>query len=262
MKILQGLIGLLFSLLAMNVMAETSEEKEYVRVIEKEEKRESEVDFVLSARFGWDWAKVGKSQHVKLLDFDPAPDYFKTDNEWSTRPFIGGFLGLEFPIVNQYNLWQTGFSFYQTRVFSTSGVDYFLSEPDFGDREYHYSIRNQRVMFENKWLHQIHKRVYVYLLGGIGAAFNKAYNYHEVSLEPHTPADGIFSEHTKTSFTYSIGLGTEVAFTKHIRAGLGYQFSDLGKVSLGDYNNGNTDDTITTSNTSTNELVMQLSYIF
>jgi len=221
------------------------------------------INAVAAFRFGSDWAQVGESQHVQLLDIDPAPDYFDTTNSTSYRPVFGGFFGVEVPFFDFPHMrWQTGVAYYQTDKLETEGIEYFFSLPDFGNKTYSYRVKNQRWLFENKFLYGFHPRLSAYALGGLGVAFNTASDYHEASIDGTTPATGIFASDDMGSFSYAMGFGFEGQIIQNIRLSLGYQFSDLGKVSLGNYNNGNTTDTLSFSTMPTQEIIMQLSLVF
>lgn len=218
---------------------------------------------VVALRVGWDYASVGKSQHIQLLNTDPAPDFFDSEQENSSRAVFGGFLGIEFPLRYHYPMrWQTGVAFYQTDNFETDGIEYFFSLPAFGDKEYSYQIKNQRVMIENKFLFKMYRGLYGYLLGGVGIAINNASDYHEESLDFTTPATGVFQDNTTASLSYSLGIGAELSVLDPFRIAVGYQYSDLGQITLGEYNNSNTGETLTHNHTPTQELILQFSYLF
>jgi len=253
-----------FSLLSITVAAANDDTTSYKTFLDLVQPDESErtTKFVASGRFGWDWAKVGNSQYIKFVNIQPAPSYFDTEQSTNERFLLGGFLGVEFPFLIKRLHWQTGAAYYQTNNFKTKGIIYDWSLPDEGNREYHYQIKNQRVMFENKFLYRLTKYFYGYILGGVGAAFNKSQGYYEVALNQNTTPGGVFEPHTETSVSYSVGIGAEAILTDYLRAGVGYQFSDLGKTKFGDYSTGNTNETISTAATPTQELILQMSFIF
>jgi opacity protein-like surface antigen len=239
----------LLSLLALNALASETEPQE--------------ISAVVSLRLGWDYAQIAQSQDVQLLRIDPAPDYFESSETNYSAFLFGGFLGLEFPLQSSRDMrWQTGVAYYQSTSFETEGVEYFLSMPDFGDIAYSYSINNQRFMIENKFLYGFTDRLYGYLLGGVGVALNKAYDYSAYSLNNLTPSQGHFDSNTMASFSYSVGLGLEAVVLNNWTMSLGYQFSDLGEYALGDYNFGDTTDTLTMPNMLTQELVFAVSVLF
>ncbi len=218
---------------------------------------------VFSGRLGSSWAEVGHDNRVALVKHEPAPDAFDTTQATSTRLLLGVFIGPEYDLYQETMRWQTGVSYYANpNPYQTEGIRYAYSLPDEGNIRYSYEVFSQRLLFENKYLWEMTDRLFGYLMGGLGVAFNEAKNYQETALNGRTLANGNFEDHTYTAFTYTLGLGLEVAVIDDMRVGLGYQFSDLGKVSLGDFNQGNLGATLMNDHTPTQELVFLLSYTF
>ena len=224
---------------------------------------------VVGLTFGWDWARVGKDQKVLLVSTDPYPDSFVEKSTYSNQPMGGVSAGIEFPIWQNAARWQTTLAYYISNTFETNGIDYFYSIPTLGNKKYQFSLMNQRAMFENKVLFALDEVLYdypgfyFYLMLGIGLAFNNAYDYHETSIDPTTPPpDTYFADNSTTSPTYSAGLGIEAELAETLRLGLGYRFSDFGQVSLGDYNYGDTGNTLTNNNVLVNEMILELTVVF
>lgn len=214
-------------------------------------------------RVGWDYATIGQNKHVQFLNSAPAPDLFQTSQTTSSRAMYGGFLGLEFPLKYSYPMrWQTAVGYYQTNSMHTNGIDYFFSLPEFGNKSYSYNVTNQRVLLENKFMFKMVEWLYGYAMGGVGVSFNKAYGYKEVAIDPSTPADGYFQDNTSASLAYSGGVGVEAFIVDNFRMSFGYQFSELGQIQLGQYNNSNTGQTLTTTPTPTQELILQFTAVF
>lgn len=223
---------------------------------------------LITFTFGWDWAMASDTETVLLLTSDPYPDRFVSNDQTSSVPMGGIFVGAEFPFESKPYRLQSGFSYYTASPYEAAGIDYFYSIPSMGNKEYSYSITSQRIFFENKFLYEIPsiygstQNIFVYLSAAAGAAINRAYNYQETAIDPNTTATGAFASNTVYSFAYSVGAGIEAQLGKTIRLGLGYRFNDLGEVSLGDYSDANTSNTIDTDNTYVNEAVLQLSTFF
>lgn len=247
--------AVLLSLLAFNAQAEPPDRDRPIRA-------------VLGLTFGWDWAQTGQDQDVLLVSSDPAPDFFDANTTTSSKPLGGASIGIEFPIRFIGSRWQTSLAYYQSGDFTVSGIDYFYSLPNYGNKEYSYKVNSQRALLENKLLVNLSnvaywpQTIYVYFVAAIGIAFNDAYGYKEKSLDLQTPADGVFSPHMQTSPTYSLGAGFEYEPVSTLRFGIGYRFTDLGKVTLGDYNNGDTDSTLNINNTWAQEALLQMSILF
>jgi opacity protein-like surface antigen len=214
-------------------------------------------------RVGWDYATIGQNKHIQFLNSDPAPDLLETSQTTSSRAMYGGFLGLEFPLKYSYPMrWQTAVGFYQTNSMLTNGIDYFFSLPEFGNKSYSYKVTNQRVLLENKFMFEMVHWLYGYAMGGVGISFNKAYAYKEVAIDITTPADGFFQDNTSAALAYSGGVGVEAFIVDNFRMSFGYQFSELGQIEFGQYNNSNTGQTLTTTPTPTQELILQFTAVF
>jgi opacity protein-like surface antigen len=239
-----------------------------LREFEEEEEDEYEFpyefDFVGSVRIGVDHAAVGENQQVRISTVDTAPNDFILTNPWQTKMVWGGFLGVEFPLFDsRVYSWQTGAAYYNTNPFHVQGIVTAVGDPAAAELNFEYTVRNQRAMWENKLFAKLNDRFSIYFLGGIGAAFNKASDFEETVRDPRDDVDAYFENNTKTSFSYSAGLGLEIVLWENLRSSLGYQFSDLGKIELGDLDTSDsTNETLTSPNTQTHEFIFGLSYVY
>jgi len=90
----------------------------------------------------------------------------------------------------------------------------------------------QQLLIENKLIFNTKTKYYPYLLVGLGVSFNQSENY-----DINYPADLFFTplyeDNVQTSFSYSLGLGIDFQVAHELRIGLGYRFTDLGEVALG-----------------------------
>jgi opacity protein-like surface antigen len=171
-------------------------------------------------------------------------------------------VGIEFP-MSEENRWQTGFSYYQAATFEVEGQVQQLSDPAYTSFEFNYKVNNQRILWENRWLSEVADDYFFYLMGGLGIAFNRAYDFDENNeLNPAADIDPFFKDKTTTSLTYSFGVGVETEVIEDLRLGLGYQYSDLGKVELDTFEGQVTDDTIQTSSSPAQEILLMLTYFF
>ena len=76
------------------------------------------------------------------------------------------------------------------------------------------------------------EKIKPFLMIGIGAAYNKISNY-QTNVPPFLEFTPAFSNHTQTNFTYAIGPGIDVSWSKSFRIGLAYRFTDLGSANTG-----------------------------
>jgi len=220
---------------------------------------------VVSLRAGVDTVRAGSAQNILITPTDPSRTHFTTDNTWSSV-FVWGLLaGIEIPFGNNDTYrWQSGVAFYSTPSYEVSGQVNPNGNPSIVDYHYSYSVETQRIMFENKLLVGLNEKIYLYFLGGIGEAINKATGFKYNSVDPAVPQnDIIFENNTNYSLSYSFGLGLEWAVVESIRLGLGYQYSDFGKIKLGHMRStGTTSETIQTDSTPAHEVLLNLTYVF
>ena len=223
-------------------------------------------DFIASLRVGADIADIGKDQHVLLSPLDPKEDNFLVEDEWHLRAMWGAMAGIEMPLEDEYEdyRWQTGLAYYQTQNFDIKGVEETFSQPALANRNFEYSVRNIRVLWENKLLREVDEHIYVYLFLGLGVNINSAFDYkNQQANSPGVLPNPAFDDNTQYSFSYSVGFGAEMDVMEDLRAGVGYQFSDLGRVELGEIDSAlASSQTLEHSNTLTNEFIFNLTYLF
>jgi opacity protein-like surface antigen len=135
--------------------------------------------------------------------------------------------------------------------------------PKFDNFTYAYHIQPLRVMLTSKVLTTLssHQSLHPYFSWELGAAFNRANNYHETPIIPLVAPMSPFSSHTETSFAWGLGIGMDYNVTQHVRAGIGYQFSNLGAASLGSTSAATTNQTLSLSHLYTNQLRFQLTFL-
>ena len=67
--------------------------------------------------------------------------------------------------------------------------------------------------------------------------------------------------HNQNSFSWGVGVGIDARLNRHIRAGIGYEFSDLGKASLGPTPAALTTQTLSLAHIYANQLRIQFSFL-
>jgi opacity protein-like surface antigen len=179
-------------------------------------------------------SNLGKSQGFPIQnpDTDQFYNYVARDST-QTATLFDFFLGAEWQL-RQNCLLQAGVDYNQVSSFDvkgslTQGVDV-ISEDNY---TYHYSLSSKQLLAQGKLLYTIKEHYHPYVLVGVGAAFNKAYNF-TTSVPPNLTFTRMYQNNTTTSFSYAVGLGLDIDATAHLRVGIGYRFIDLGKAKLGD----------------------------
>lgn len=150
-------------------------------------------------------------------------------------PFFNAFVGGQWPLTSNLDV-QAGLAYYYIGSFSADGtVNQGVDPQSSNVYDVDYQIRSQSLLFDTKWLYAP-GRYHPYLSAGVGCAFNNASDFDVTIVPPFTTVSREFNDHDTTSFTYTVGLGVDVDVYERVRIGVGYRFSDLGKVSLGDSN--------------------------
>jgi opacity protein-like surface antigen len=206
---------------------------------------------------------AGKSQNFPIQN--PATDEFYTytaNRASQTSALFGGFLGIEWLLRPNWSL-QTGIEYNQPSAFSGQGT--LAQGADIASQNsytYQYNISNQQVLAEAKLLYNFKERLHPYVLLGLGAAFNRA-NGFGTNVPPFLAFTRQYSNNTQSSFSYAAGLGVDADITAHARIGVGYRFTDLGKVALGSatIDNTNVSGTLSQSHLYTNEVLAQLTWV-
>ena len=233
-----------------------------------------------------DVAQAPERQHVMALSggfanmrADHAQSYLGTDDNVFTYAsqgrshntgMVGVFLGEEFnaPQINPALRFQAGLEYAYFGNNKRNGSHTVGIEPSTSTLyQYSYAIQSQQLMAVAKILTMQHAVYLPYVSVGLGAAFNHSEQFKastletgSVNLTPH------YQDGSKTAFTYALGAGVETRMSDHLRFGLGYRFTDLGKASFGnghvtfnDYSYP-TAFTLTTQHLYTNLIVAQFSY--
>ncbi len=97
---------------------------------------------------------------------------------------------------------------------------------------YQYSVKASQLLAEAKLVHQWHDLFYPYIITSVGGGFNKAQHY-STNIPEFMTITPMYANHSKASFSYTAGVGVGYFITEPISLGLGYRFSDLGSVGLG-----------------------------
>ncbi len=218
------------------------------------------VQKVATITAGPDFVYQGGSQTRTLSP--PFQNTYVSDKQWKGVGDFGGFLGLERAFRDWLGV-QTGLSGYGNASIPISGDVWQFGLPKFDNFSYSYHVSHARVMWSNKWLtnYPRYAALHPYFSWEIGAAFNRASGYQERALIPLTAPMSPFHNHNQTSFSWSLGLGADYAVNEKIRVGLGYQFSDLGLVSLGATSAASTTQTLSLSHMYANQLRFQLTFL-
>ncbi|MFI4919512.1 MAG: outer membrane protein [Legionellales bacterium] len=214
---------------------------------------------LMTASVGVDQTSIYRNTTILMLT--PFTNTYTGIHKSNTQAVGGLFLGAESKLSSLWG-WQYGIRYFQTHAFNVRGNVYQFSDPLYNNLTYQYRIENRRVLAESKLLITVKTKYHPYVVGALGESFNRAYGYHEL---PISSADAPMTQpfaNTKTSvFSYSLGLGVDMELTQHVRLGLNYRWSQLGKASLGKTPLQDGTTTITHAHLPTNEFLLEVGYL-
>ena len=181
-----------------------------------------------------------------------------------TQAYYGGFVGLERQVQSHW-LMQLGIGYYEPSTFNAKG--YVTQGADVESENqyaYRYAVKSHQLLAETKVLYNDWNQYHPYVAAGIGGSWNNAKNFRVDIDPPFTTYSNQFSNRLTASFSYAVGLGMDVNFSKNTRIGVGYRFTDVGKAATG---SSMIDDVRTTyalsqSHLYVNALVAQFSFDF
>lgn len=211
-------------------------------------------------------SKLAQSQSFPIVN--PITDEFfnYTPNQSSlTNGIADIFLGIEWRLgsCDQWAL-QLGLGYDQAASFTVKGsLVQGADVPSEDTFSYQYNVTLRQLLVEGKFLFTVATWYHPYLFGGIGAAFNSASGF-STTVPPFLTFTRNYASNTNTVFSYAVGFGLDYDIDAVFRIGVGYRFSDFGKVSLGSATIDTTSvsGTLSQSHIYTNEVLAQITCNF
>jgi opacity protein-like surface antigen len=219
--------------------------------------------FIFAVGAGGFNADAGKSQTIPI--FNPVEDEFfvYTPNrhthvnglfdlfigkQWGLNPNWSLQLGLDYTILNGLDIDGS----------LVQGADFQSADTYI----YRYQLKTQQLQVQSKFLYNYQSNLHPYALLGLGAAFNKA-NQFITNVPSFLTFTRIYQDNSNSSFTYTLGLGIDMDMSENIRLGIGYRFTDFGKIKLGaaTIDNISVPGTLPQSNVHANLVLAQISFI-
>ncbi|MCX7117134.1 MAG: outer membrane beta-barrel protein [Legionellales bacterium] len=214
--------------------------------------------FVGSFSLGPIWTKNIPSQTFFL-----APDLEKTytTGKSSTALFDGSvFLGLQTPNKGPLSL-QLGGEVLATSYSAFSGNIWDDGNPIYNNFTYSYQIQHTHLAAKAKMLYAITDRILPWLSSSAGVGWNQANNFIDNPTNCNTVITPFFTNHTQTSFTYTVGTGVQYALNLHWQLGVGYEFADWGKSQLGKASDQISNNHSTINHVYANGVLFNLTYL-
>lgn len=194
---------------------------------------------------------------------DPITDQFfiYESNSSYSRGFFDFFAGVEWAFCPP-GLMQLGLAYDHIANFHvtgtlTQGADLFSLD----NFNYQYHALSRQLLAEGKLLYN-YRKLYPYVLVGLGASFNHAKNF-ETNVPPTLTFTRQYADRHTTSFSYDLGLGIDFDLTTCLRLGVGYRFAYLGRMSLGSATIDTTPvwGTLSQKHTHSNEILAQITLV-
>ena len=188
-------------------------------------------DYFISLSAGPGWTDAGRSQTIAL-----EPDVINTyvpDNLTNSHVMANGelFLGIQKSFCG-YIQSQFGLALYASSHANLDGYIQVDGDPNFQNYEYNYKINHEHLALKTKWVAENAFNMNPYLSASLGVGLNKSYDFSinpVISQEVSPPP---FKSHTKTAFSYSIGVGFQHTVNCHYSIALGYELVSWGASSL------------------------------
>ncbi len=223
---------------------------------------------VITFTGGYATVNAGHSQTYQGID---AIQYIYHNLSHKATTGVGSlFLGVERANLCPMYAVQLGLAYSYFGPVSNHGDNNVGADPTtFTPYRYHYHTQGQQLLMAVKLLGSILDYSHPYLSIGLGGAWHDNHDYlvrasHGTSTNPAP----LFKRRMSSDFSYTLGFGLDTDMALHIRFGVGYRFSDLGKSALGNgYVQSNTVNvpvnfTLKTPHVYVNQFIAQLTYVY
>jgi len=177
------------------------------------------------------WYHAGQTQTIAL-----QPNFANTYSAITPRHVLATgelFLGLQ-RSLSQIGMAQLGLALAGSTAAQAQGDIWETADPAFDNFTYQYRITNAHVGIKTKWLFD-HWRtlLFPYVSASLGVAVNQASRFAMTPLIFEALPVAGFQNHQETALTYTLGVGVHKIFDAHWQLGIGYEFEDWGRSSLG-----------------------------
>lgn len=204
------------------------------------------------------WARGGEAQTFYL-----APEIEKTyAARKSTNALASGelFIGIQKALLSQW-LGQLGLAVTTAGNTTLRGVIWDDADPEFDNHLYQYKVRNTGVAVKGKLLLDKDYWLMPWVNASLGVGFNRAHDFNNTPLIFEALPNPNFADHTKTAFTYTLGIGVQKPLNDHWQLGVGYEFADWGKSELGRASGQTLNTGLKLNHLTTNGVLLNLTYV-
>lgn len=204
------------------------------------------------------WAQAGESQTF-YLDSEIEKTYAANK---VTNILAAGelFIGVQKKLLTKL-FGQLGFAASTTGYANLQGEIWDDADPQFINYSYKYKVRNTRIALKGKLLANKSSSVMPWISASVGVGFNRANGFSDTILIPEALPNPRFSNNTQTSLSYTVGAGLQKAINKNWQIGVGYEFADWGKSTLGRAPGQTLNTGLSVKNIYTNGALLSFTYI-
>lgn len=183
---------------------------------------------------GYVTTNIGDSQTFPIHEPQTDSFYIYSANQAMQVVSFGSlFLGDEWAISDRDWLMQAGVEYSESTGLRAKGsLVQGATDASQNHYEYQYNIITRQILIDGKILYTTHLFFHPYVFAGVGMGINMASDYNTT-----VPPDITFTQEYKSkntpTFSYAFGFGMDIDIHQNVRLGMGYRFTNLGKVSLG-----------------------------
>ena len=209
-------------------------------------------------------SEAGQSQNFPIQD--PASDSFynyAANQSPQAAAFMNVFFGKEWEIAERYWNMQAGLEFNWQPGFDAKGrLTQGAQVASQNIYDYKYNITTRQLLFDAKILYTMQQIFHPYVMAGVGGALNQASNY-STNAPPNLTFTKEYNSKNNVTFSYALGFGIDIDIHYKVRLGLGYRFTNLGRVSLGGATIDGTkvQGTLSQNHLYANQIIAQLTWV-
>lgn len=209
---------------------------------------------------------IGASGTFPIQNPSTEESYIYTINGASdTEALLDVYLAAEFEVQHGLAM-QLGIDYNQPTVYPATGS--FIQGADVSSQNiytYQYKINVKQLLCQAKVivLGNDDQTYHPYILGGVGVSQNNAYSF-STNVPPTETFTRQYQAQTTHSLGYGVGGGIDFDIHPQVRLGIGYRYTGLGTISLGQATIDTTQvsGSLSQSNFNTNQLLGELTFIF
>jgi opacity protein-like surface antigen len=190
-------------------------------------------------------------------------DIYTTQNP-NLQTLFGAQIGRRWDINNK---WLTaiaiGAQYEHFFMYNINGSVTQYSLPEFKNYDYKWPVSSDVYLANAKVNLFEYHNASPYLNGAVGASYNNSGHYSEkayIGVTQRTSPN--FSTNSATQFAYILGAGLDYKLNKSIIAGIGYQYTNLGKLNSGNGTQSWSNEKLSFGNNQSNSFLFELTYLF